>query len=357
MYKKNEVRNSSIELLRIIMMMGVIILHYNNSNLGGGYRYVKEGSLNNYYLFFLNNLFVYAVDIFIMISGYFLCKTENRKSIRIVELIIQVIVFNYIAYIVGCLNGEIHMSMRGIVGCMFPVNYYVILYAVVYLLSPYINILIQSLGKDKFRKFVLLNFFIFSGYTILVDYAEKISGIKLNGLSSVGLYGSSAGYTIVNFFLCYIIGAYIRSIIITMNEKKVFVTMIVMIVLMNMITILEYKSGLGYGTAWNYNNPIVIINSACVLTLFFKMKIHNVVINELAKGAYTCFLFHGIVLKFYNIEKCINSMLVVLILHQLFTIITIYLMSYILYKIYNWIISPLIKCMDSLCRKIDHFLK
>ena len=321
MYKKNEVRNSSIELLRIIMMMGVIILHYNNSNLGGGYRYVKEGSLNNYYLFFLNNLFVYAVDIFIMISGYFLCKTENRKSIRIVELIIQVIVFNYIAYIVGCLNGEIHMSMRGIVGCMFPVNYYVILYAVVYLLSPYINILIQSLGKDKFRKFVLLNFFIFSGYTILVDY-----GIKLNGLSSVGLYGSSAGYTIVNFFLCYIIGAYIRSIIITMNEKKVFVTMIVMIVLMNMITILEYKSGLGYGTAWNYNNPIVI-------------------------------LFHGIVLKFYNIEKCINSMLVVLILHQLFTIITIYLMSYILYKIYNWIISPLIKCMDSLCRKIDHFLK
>ena len=80
MYKKNEVRNSSIELLRIIMMMGVIILHYNNSNLGGGYRYVKEGSLNNYYLFFLNNLFVYAVDIFIMISGYFLCKTENRKN-------------------------------------------------------------------------------------------------------------------------------------------------------------------------------------------------------------------------------------------------------------------------------------
>lgn len=30
-------RNSSIELLRIIIMHGVIILHYNNGEIGGSY--------------------------------------------------------------------------------------------------------------------------------------------------------------------------------------------------------------------------------------------------------------------------------------------------------------------------------
>lgn len=31
----NNKRDSSIELLRIIAMIGVIILHYNNENMGG----------------------------------------------------------------------------------------------------------------------------------------------------------------------------------------------------------------------------------------------------------------------------------------------------------------------------------
>ena len=30
-------RQSNIELLRILSMLGVIILHYNNKTIGGGY--------------------------------------------------------------------------------------------------------------------------------------------------------------------------------------------------------------------------------------------------------------------------------------------------------------------------------
>lgn len=30
-------RKSNIELLRILSMLGVIILHYNNKTIGGGY--------------------------------------------------------------------------------------------------------------------------------------------------------------------------------------------------------------------------------------------------------------------------------------------------------------------------------
>ena len=35
---KRRGRESNIELLRILAMLGVIILHYNNPSIGGGYR-------------------------------------------------------------------------------------------------------------------------------------------------------------------------------------------------------------------------------------------------------------------------------------------------------------------------------
>lgn len=34
-------RESNIELLRILAMLGVIILHYNNPSIGGGYHLLK----------------------------------------------------------------------------------------------------------------------------------------------------------------------------------------------------------------------------------------------------------------------------------------------------------------------------
>ena len=85
--KKKETRNSSIELLRIIAMMGVICLHYNSSIYGAALKLVTPNSLNQYYLHFIGSLFVCAVNLFIMISAYFLCQTQNRRSIKVLELI------------------------------------------------------------------------------------------------------------------------------------------------------------------------------------------------------------------------------------------------------------------------------
>ena len=354
--RNQETRNSSIELLRIIMAMGVIVLHYNNAGMGGGFKFVEEGSSNHLFLFFSESLFICAVNVFIMISGYYLCTTEKRNFIRVVELIIQVIISNFVAYIVFGFRGEIEISIRGIVGCFFPINYYVILYSALYLISPYINLLIKRLDKDIFRKFVILSFLIFSVYTFGVDYAEKISGLELNGLSTVGLHGSSGGYTIVNFILIYIIGAYIRINIETIKRQRVAVVLLSMILGVYVITIFEYKSGLGYGTVWNYNNPMIIIISACVLLLFREIKIYSKIINELAKGAFTCFLFHVIFFKYFNIEEAVAMPLPILILHQIIMVITIYIVSYLIYKLYSLFRKPIIKLISPFSKKIDEIL-
>ena len=60
-------------------MLGVIALHYNNKNIGRGLMLVAPESVNYYVLMLLESIMICAVNLFILISGYFSCK--NRKTI------------------------------------------------------------------------------------------------------------------------------------------------------------------------------------------------------------------------------------------------------------------------------------
>ena len=57
--KEKTKRNSSIELLRIISMIGVVILHYNNASMGGALGMVLDGSSNQYYLYLLYYIIIF----------------------------------------------------------------------------------------------------------------------------------------------------------------------------------------------------------------------------------------------------------------------------------------------------------
>ena len=65
MDKKRD-RESNIELLRILAMIGVILLHYNNPSIGGGLSFVNNGSINYWFLNIVESLFICAVDLFIL---------------------------------------------------------------------------------------------------------------------------------------------------------------------------------------------------------------------------------------------------------------------------------------------------
>lgn len=80
-------RESGIELLRILAACGVILLHYND---GKAFKWVESNTINQYLLFGIESLCICAVDLFMVISGYFLGTTQKRKAIKPVELILQI---------------------------------------------------------------------------------------------------------------------------------------------------------------------------------------------------------------------------------------------------------------------------
>ena len=63
-------RQSNIELLRMLAIMGVVILHYNNQYFGAAFELVQPETVNYYILSVLESLSICAVDLFILISVY-----------------------------------------------------------------------------------------------------------------------------------------------------------------------------------------------------------------------------------------------------------------------------------------------
>ena len=213
-------RQSNVELLRIIAIMGVVVLHYNNPRMGGGITFVNEDSLNFYVLYFLESLFDCAVNVFILITGFFMCENRKASLWRPIELIIQVILFREALYFISVILHTTEFSLKSAIITLIPTNYFVILYCVIYLFSPYINTFIESINEHQFRVFVLAMVIVFSLITTVVDVLGELRGATFVGLSPVGMYGSQYGYTIVNFFMMYIIGAYIKKDIQLSKNKK-----------------------------------------------------------------------------------------------------------------------------------------
>lgn len=344
-------RYSNIELLRIFTMIGVIILHYNNATIGGALKFVDKNSINFYTLYFLEAIFICAVNVFLVISGYFLCNSNKRNFWKPIELLIQVICIYFLKYIIvdGILENE--FNFRGLIVSIIPANYFVILYIVVYLISPYINIIINNLNEKSLNKFILLILCIFSIYPTIIDVFIEITDNNLYGLSSIGLYGSQYGYTCINFIMCYIIGSYIRKNETSLSKIKIKKLIIIFCLIAIIITIWSLVNDyIGYNiekSALEYCNPLIIINAGIIFTVFKKMNLkNNKIINNLAKSCFMIYLVHDIFLININIQKFVNNNIFIMLIHIIMVTIIIYIISYIINILYESVSKKILKKLE-----------
>ena len=350
---KSKDRDSNIELLRILTIIGVIILHYNNKFSGGALGYVFDKSVNFYILNVLESIFIPAVNIFIIISGFFLYNTEKRNLWKIIELLVEVVVIYELKYIfTQIVINKSTISISGMIFSLIPTNYFVILYSVVYIVSPYINILIKSLDKKELQRFIIILFIIFSIYPTAVDVFSEITKNQYNGLSTIGLYGSQYGYSCVNFILCYIIGAYIskyKKLFLENKFSTLLITFIVNVLLITGWSLLnDYTGYFVEKTALEYCNPLVIINAAVILIIFMKINIPtNIIINNLAKASFTVFLVHDIFMKKLSIESFVNKNSLIMMLHIIVSICVIYSICWIIWFLYKKIEKYTLKKLES----------
>ena len=350
-------RQSGIELLRILAAFGVIFQHYNSPHIGGAIRFASQDSGKMIVLTVTHVIMICAVDLFILITGYFMRDKKKRDLLKPISLLGMYVVFELLFYCVQELPKGEAFDFQVFLNYFIPHYWFVFVYVALYLISPYINFVWLRLDR-KSRKILLgVTLGLFSVYPLIIDAAGYLIGNSLRGTSTVGLEGSDGGYTIVNFVLMYLLGCYLRDREDDETAGKQWKTrQIGLLLALNVAVLLGWtlleksvivRDPSVLATPYRYHNPLVITEALLYFMLFKRLRIKGSrVINSLAAASYPSYLIHINLFRYCGIQQAAQGSVLQLIVHILVSSVCIYLVSWILYTFYSLITRPLHNLID-----------
>ena len=279
-------RDSNIELLRLVLMLMVVLLHFNNDTMGGAFMYARNQPIDNFVLHFLESLGVCAVNCFMIVSGYFLYTNTKIKFGKVLDILLIVVFYRFVDYLCKVAFADETISIKTLIVCVLPANYFAVFYIVSYMLSPYISRVYRELSERKADFLIAIIFVLFILIPTFIDIANDLYFLKNPGfLSTISTAGNGDGYTIVQFIFCLSLGMWIRKREIQFNAYL----LLIIYLISNLI--------LTFGNAilpslYNYCSVLTVINAVCLFMLFQKIYIQNTVINYVSKSCFAIFCIH-----------------------------------------------------------------
>lgn len=308
-------RNSNIELLRIICAVMVIIFH-----TAAGYGIVNAAVtaptvINWYIIRFLSVFSICAVDVFILISGYFLINDDRRKTGKAITLFAVCIAYRVLPYLVltayqRIVLGINNFSVSEFFYNLFPRSYFIYLYCAIYLLSPYINKALRSLSQKGHLRLIIITLCLFCVWSTGINLYMHASGnTDLIEISFVGYSGTDYGFTLVVFVMLYIIGGYIGRFGLSIGnlsqraQKYVFLAAYVLISCATSVLCIAVPDIAQTSAILGYDSVFVVAAAVALFAAFLKMKPRGVkFINFLAKSTFGVYLLHEFALKNFAVR-------------------------------------------------------
>lgn len=182
-------RNSNIELLRIVAMFLIVsshcVIHSGTVENGGASKYLYD-------LFSIGGEL--GVDIFVLISGYFMWRLDF-KSYRIIRVAVETWFYSWIFILLAnILNWDLSHNLVNNIKNMLPILFrqywFITDWVLLMLFSPFVNVLIKNINKKLHILVICIGFVIWS--TI-----QSLTGQELD-------YSN-----LLWFFLLYFTGAYL----------------------------------------------------------------------------------------------------------------------------------------------------
>lgn len=271
--KVHENRYSNFELLKIVLTVMIIILHYFNSGMGGLLGEVEKNSFNYYVSHFIEALCIVAVNVFIIITGYFSCKKTSIQSSKAMKLYALSIFYGIIISGIDIFisKPEVNFSLfEKLVTTVFS-RWFVVNYCILYLFIPYINKLINSLSKKQFEILLIINALCFYLWHTFFTKATIADG----------------GYGIINFVNLYMVGAYIKL------HRNEYISKKKSLCVYLLCTMITMAYSFITGRAWAYATIFNLIGSIALFEIFKSINIkNNKVINKLSTFAFSVYIIH-----------------------------------------------------------------
>lgn len=263
-------RNSSIELLRIICIFGIIFMH--TIAYGGD----KLAVYNRYLLIVVNCFTNLGVTCFMLISGYFGVKFNLEKLIK---LDLMVIFYTLIHLIIRIALG-VEIGMMDLLSSVFPVlsnqYWYITAYFIIAILSGYINQIPERLSKADFQKLLAVPIFFFSVVPTFLRF--DILG--------------SEGKNVVYMVVVYLIGRYIRKYDESVYHRgKLAMLLLGNILLAMLLEVTMYTIAGRYSMFYRDCSVFTLISSVLLFTIFRNLHFDSKMINKVAGSVLAVYVF------------------------------------------------------------------
>ena len=284
-------RNIGLDVFRIVLALMVIILHINAGGTGMVLKYATDSPWK-YIVSFMTTLCFPAVNCYVIMSAYYMSKQEKDIFAvvkALAKLWLSVAFFALAGYLSVCvIKGE--FNAIELVKRFFSVSrgswWYITVYFVLVLLSPFLNIVIRNINKKD--------------YKILLTVLLIVCSVVPMFLKWQGQIGSNYGYSIIWFITLYFTGAYLRyykydNVVL---NNRIFIKCIALYLLVSAISacIGPISSKLGYLIDLGPYNSIATYTQAILLFVaFLHMNIKSVLgkpISFIAGLSLASYLLH-----------------------------------------------------------------
>ncbi len=193
-------RKANFEILRILAMFMVLVLHYLDK--GGILPSLTEPfEANDYVVYLLECFAIVAVNVYVLITGYFMCES-NMKISRVLQILCQVMWYMLLIPVVLTLLGQAPLAeftTYDWLKIIFPVHmkhyWFVTSYIVLMLFVPFINQAIKHMKQKQHLVAMLL--------LLLYQMFPK-------SILPVAFTDDDMGYGPLWMICLYLIAAYIR---------------------------------------------------------------------------------------------------------------------------------------------------
>lgn len=261
MGKKSRLLN--FELLRVLSMLFIITGHLLGDNGGNLLGKQEPFTISWLVLWAIEAFLVSGTNCFVLISGFFLVEHQFTWK-KVFNLCIEVWFYSVIIYFSCLALGLIQFEKRSMLAVFTPILgrtwWFISTYLGMYILSPFLNLLLKSIDGTTHKKLIVICMILFSVISSFYPFTDT--------------FRAGGGGGIVWFLSLYIIAAYIR---LHWEEIHVVQNMLIKVYFSSVGLLIISKYGIAFLTKMIFGEPVgtsvffsncSIINTVASVSLF-----------------------------------------------------------------------------------------
>ena len=278
-------RNSNIEFLRILCMLMVVILHFNNHGANTGIvNMPSQLTPTLTWGFLVESFCIIAVNCFLLFSGFFSISLKWRS---VLKFYLQCFFIGMFAYLLYVWLSPATISCAAIFERLLAFTHngwwFVVSYVGLMLVSPIINRAVDGLSKRQMLSALGL-------YAIVIIYLGWYQQVE----------PTHNGCSLINFIFIYLVGRYIGKYVERGNIQRYRWLWLLGYVLTALIifalVMLRYHCGWEIRYVFDYNHPLVIIAAVMLFLFALSFSFKSRAINWIASSVFSTYLLQESIL-------------------------------------------------------------